>query len=213
MPAPYDRATLAAAIAADIYTNIAGDIDGDTLAARLLDIIDSVFNLVDETPLTAGDALINLQVFVSSGTYTKTTGAKKAIIIATGAGGGRNVLNPGAAGGTAIDFLDLTGVTTATVTIGAGVSAGTGGTTSVGSHASATGGASGSGSTGGIGTIGDVLLRGGSAGTPNGADSIPGKGGSSFWGGAGAPGSGIDGAVSGGSVAGFAGIAVILEFG
>lgn len=210
MPAPYDRATLLAAIAAAFYTNISQDIDGDTLAARLADIVESTFNLAEETPLNAGNALLNLQTFVSNGTYTPTTNARKAIVICTAAGAGRVNAAAGSAGGTAIDFLDLTGISSIAVTVGTSASGGAGGSSSVGTYASATGGSNGSEAAGGIGTLGDILLRGGAAGSAAGGALA--TGGASFWGGAGAYGSGANGTTTG-SAAGGNGVVVILEFG
>lgn len=180
MSAPYDRATLEAAIVAAIYSNISNDIVGDVLQGVLLDIVDSVFNLVDEEPLSAGDAAIALQTFVSSGTYTPTSGARKALMIATGSGGGGGVNSGGSAtgrkggaggsGATAIKLVDLTGITSEAVTIAAAASvSANGGSSSIGSHVVAGGGSVGGsnasaagadGGAGGTATAGDILLAG-----------------------------------------------------
>ena len=101
--------------------------------------------------------LINVQLITASGTYTKTTGARRALVFATGGGGGGGGSGPGGtgggggAGGTAIAFSDLTGVSTVTCTIGAGgagnsgANGASGGATSFGSLAVATGGVGGQG--------------------------------------------------------------------
>lgn len=72
--------------------------------------------------------LRNIQVFNTSGTYTPTALAKKAMVIITGgggAGGGGSGFfysagSGGGAGATSIALVDLTGVVTVPVTIGAG---------------------------------------------------------------------------------------------
>lgn len=94
--------------------------------------------------LSAPGALLNVQVFTSSGTYTRTAGANRAVVIAVGGGGGGG----GNAG-----------------------TAGTGGTTSFGSHVTAVGGLGGAGGTissGGAGGTGGtgaaIAIRGASGG-------------------------------------------------
>lgn len=84
-----------------------------------------------QTPSAVAGTLLNVQVFTSSGTYTRTSGATRAVVIAVGGGGG----GAGALG-----------------------NGGSGGTTSFGSHVSAAGGggavnggAPGAGGTGGTG--------------------------------------------------------------
>jgi hypothetical protein len=75
-----------------------------------------------------GSGLKNCRVFLSSGTYTPTSGAKKALVFLTGgggAGGGGHGLfyaagSGGGSGATAIHLLDLTGVSSVQITIGAG---------------------------------------------------------------------------------------------
>jgi hypothetical protein len=93
--------------------------------------------------------LLNTQVFTSSGTYTRTSGATRAVVIAVGGGGGGR---------------------------GSGFNAngGTGGTTSFGSHVTAIGGSGGtldSGGAGGTGGSGATIAipgqGGGGAKTPN----------------------------------------------
>ena len=162
--------------------------------------------------------LIGLQVFTSSGTYTKTAGTNSILVYVTGAGGGGGSIGGGDpisessgggnAGGTAIKRI-TGGVTGITVTINAGgggyatayTVGGTGGTTSFGSYCSATGGAGGNTVNAGnkqwaagIGIGGDINLSGGLGNSASdwGYNTIvqdTGNGGSSFWGGAGIGGS------------------------
>jgi hypothetical protein len=77
-------------------------------------------------------ALKNVQVFTSSGTYTRTSGVTTAVVVAVGGGGG----GKGATGKTA------------------GGNGGNGGTTSFGSHVTALGGTGSTGTTGGAGGTG-----------------------------------------------------------
>ena len=132
------------------------------------------------------------QVFTSSGTWTKPTGCQLAYVMVIGgggAGGGGRVTGAsqcsvgggGGSGGVAVAFVDVTAISSVTVTVGAGgagVSGGTGGdggTSSFGAYASAGGGTgSGAGATAaqsvaagsaaGTATAGDIQ-GGGSPGT------------------------------------------------
>ena len=107
----------------------------------------------------AGGGLESVQAFTTAGThtYTKPSGINKIRVFITGGGGagggntnsgyGYQIGQGGAAGGTAIKFLDASSITTVTVTIGAGGAGQTGSsggsngsTSSFGSHCSATGG-------------------------------------------------------------------------
>jgi hypothetical protein len=126
-------------------------------------------------------ALKNVQVFTSSGTYTRTAGVTTAVVIAVGGGGGGKGSGDNAT---------------------AGGNGGNGGTTSFGSHVSAAGGsgstgtAGGAGGTGGTGAIiaipgqggGSFFAQGGGQG--GGRSSIattnPGNAGSRGGGGSGA---------------------------
>jgi hypothetical protein len=102
--------------------------------------------------------LLNVQVFTSSGTYTRTSGVTTAVVVAVGGGGGG----------------------------GGGTAGGTGGTTSFGSHVTAVGGSGagsgytnpGAGGTGGTGAT--IAIKGapGVQGTdPGGSDACGGSGG------------------------------------
>jgi|21_taG_2_1085346.scaffolds.fasta_scaffold04928_1 hypothetical protein len=71
--------------------------------------------------------LANRQVFTSSGTYTKTSGVTKIIVEVQGAGGGSGasewpymVGGPGGGGGYANKFIDVSSISSSTITIGAG---------------------------------------------------------------------------------------------
>ena len=129
--------------------------------------------LEDVTPnFVAGDdissleaGLQSMQVFTSTGTYTKPSGINriKVTVVGGGGGGGNNSSNSssgdiasgGGAGGAAIKIIDASSISTETVTIGAGGGGATsggaqgsaGGTSSFGSHCSATGGTGGKGGT------------------------------------------------------------------
>ena len=155
-------------------------------------------------------SLTNLRVFLASGNYVPTPGAKNMLVFATGGGGAGGsaiagstdtIGGGGNAGGTALFFGP---VSSQPITIGAGgapnptfsplAAGGTGGTTSLGALAVATGGSGGligassislgaGGQTPGVGTVGSVLMAGGVGSSANGFDG--GSGGSSFWSGGG----------------------------
>lgn len=160
---------------------------------------------------TAGGGLTSMQVFTSSGTYTRPSGISKAKVFVTGGGGGGGGGSPshnhgggGGAGGTAIKWITSGLGSTETITIGSGGSAGGGNTdgsagqaSSFGSHATGNGGSGGKkgqgnpAASGGTATGGDVNIQGGTGhpagggGTSN-DETSPGVGGASFWGGGGA---------------------------
>ena len=148
---------------------------------------------VSQAPASGG-SLLRQVVFTASGTWTKGSGTKYILVEGVGGGGGGDSVGfnasggGGGAGGYFRKFIDVTSITTETVTIGAGGSAETtGGTTSFGSHCSATGGlgsTSLAGGAGGTATGGDVNINGG-GGSAMGQINCSGQGGSSFFGGGG----------------------------
>ena len=155
----------------------------------------------------AGGGLQSIQVFTSSGTYTKPAGINTIKVICTGGGGGggncpNSYINQqgsgGGGGGTAIEILDASSITSETVTIGAGGGSQTAGSTSsFGSLLSASGGSAGKqagGLTapaavgGGSGIGGTYNLRGGSGDGGNEfgpSEQRGGSGGDTFFGGGG----------------------------
>ena len=151
-----------------------------------------------------GAASSTVQVFTSSGTWTKPADCKKVKVTVTGGGGGGGGSltthggGGGGAGGTAVELIDVSSLSSVSVTVGAGGSAGayngsggTGGTSSFGAYCSATGGTGGAaagndrssrGGDGGIGSGGNLNLHGngGGAGGEYGV-KWSGAGGGSFW--------------------------------
>lgn len=151
-------------------------------------------------------APIAMQVFTASGTYTRTSGATKALVYCTGGGGGggggdnSQPAAGGGAGATAIRYITSSLGSTETVTVGTGgaggttlVTGGTGNTSSFGTWCSATGGVGGAynsgGPNGGTAANGTLNISGGAGGAvPAGGSTTGGQGGASFWGGGGAGG-------------------------
>ena len=156
------------------------------------------------TDIEAGGGLQSQQVFTASGTWTKPAGITKIKVYATGGGGsgssvyygGDHAGGGGGGGGTGITIVDVTNITSVTVTIGVGatVAGSAGSATSFGTHASGGGGSGAwnednngslSGGKGGTGG-GDLGLRGNGGGTGQHNASIAGsQGGGSYWGGGG----------------------------
>lgn len=192
-------------------------------------------------PAWAASGLLAIQTFTSSGTYTKTTGARAgfAIITGGGAGGGGSATSTqggggGGAAGTAITYISA--LANGAVTVGTGGAGGAGenngsaGNNSVFAGITANGGSpgarAGAGGTGGNGqaTSGGatVSVRGGygrSGGT--GTDGMGGIAGGSFFGGgtallSGPYGAGGDGGAASGigtsGLPGSDGVVVIFEF-
>ena len=199
-----------------------------------------------DEPSTVG-GLIGVQTFTSSGTYTKSAGVTKVRVQVVGGGGGGTssdggaMASAGSAGGYSEKFINVTAISSETVTIGTGGAAGSsnsagssGGTSSFGSHCSATGGGGGGYNAGsgtpGAGSGGDINASGGYG--DNAGGSIGGTGGASYFGGGGkggyysssstsvagtAYGSGGGGGVgyspSTAGAAGAAGIVIVYEYG
>ena len=136
--------------------------------------------------LSGTGGLVSMQSFTgslavgTSYTWTKPAGVTKVRVYVVGGGGGSqniaaNVLATGGAGGLSIAIIDVSSISSATVTIGnggggsstGGVRGGTGGTSSFGSYATSTGGEGGistsapyDGGRGGVGTtsVGGAVL-------------------------------------------------------
>jgi len=158
-------------------------------------------------PIGTG-GLKSIQVFTSSGTWTKPAGITTIKVYVTGGGGGGGSHNSddaqggGGAGGTSIKIIDVSSVSTVAVTIGGGGTAtsgndpdggSSGGTSSFGSYCTGVGGVHvptwGKGGRGGTSTGGDINLFGSDGHTGNidgqSNEESGGNGGDSYWGGAG----------------------------
>lgn len=153
-----------------------------------------------------------LQTFTANGTWTKPLGVThiRVRVVGGGGGGGGNYGGGGGGGGYSEKIIDVSGVSSVAVTVGAaGGSEASGGTSSFGTHCSATGGGGGSnagnGGTSGVGTDGDINVRGG-AGDRGFGTSIPGgyagRGGDSVLGGGGGGNNGTGGEGAGGNYGG-----------
>ena len=186
---------------------------------------------------SASAAPASVQVFTSSGTWTKPAGVTAVMVELCGGGGQGGTANGidngsagGGGGGYSRELLDVSGYSSQTVTIGAG-GGGAGGTTSFGSLLSATGGTAGSGKNGGhggAGTGGDLNCTGNGGGASDNANSTQqGHGGGSYFGGGaqadtnghapvagtsfGGGGSGASSDTDAGGV-GFAGVVIVTEY-
>jgi hypothetical protein len=162
---------------------------------------------------TVVDSFRSVQVFTSSGTYTRPTGLVRAKITVVGGGGGGSNSNPGTGGGgggAAIKLIESATIgSSQIVTIGSGgTAASSGGTSSIGALLSATGGSAGTSTTvggeGGVGSSGNLNISGGGATVGNSGTSIGGNGGSSILGGGakGGGAAGANGGIYGGGAAG-----------
>lgn len=169
--------------------------------------LDGTLN-ADDAIITNGVGLVSIQTFTTAGshTWTKPAGVRRIRVFVTGGGGGGGAHNSddaqggGGAGGTAIKIIDVTSISSVSVTVGGGGNGGSGntnsggsagGTSSFGTHCSATGGANPAtwaiGGVPGQGTGGDLNLIGGGGICGNidggGNEESGGTGGSSYWGG------------------------------
>lgn len=144
--------------------------------------------------------LLSISTYTTGGSYTwtKPTGCNKIIVrVVGGGGGGSGYCESGGAGGFSEKTIDVSAVSTVTVTVGSGgplraYSNGyPGGTSSFGAYCSATGGYGSStnyshtGGIGGVGSSGDINLYGGmgSGHANGGSHRQDSRGGESFWGG------------------------------
>jgi hypothetical protein len=178
----------------------AGDIAANSLATLIYDGLNYrvAYSAVVQS-------LPKATIIESTTIWAPSSGARRALIFATGGGGsgGGGIFGFNAGGGgpgaTAISLLALSGISNVTVTIGQGGAAQTaaaagnnGGTTSFGTFLIAPGGAGGEfGGNSGLGPgetlpggTGMFVLRG-APGNPRTGGNQTGNGGSSFWGGGG----------------------------
>ena len=202
-----------------LETNTGADITsaaGDRF--RLDQDSDGTTWLLTQLGAAAGSGgLASLQVFTSSGTYTKPVGLKYARVRLVGGGGGGSGWSytsangsGGGGGGYAEKLIAAVSIgATETITVGGGGAGGAkasgngggGGTTSFGALLSATGGGGGMrasrGGVGGVGSGGDINSKGGGGGGYSSTTANAGWGGDSVLGGGGYAKSGSPGIAGG----------------
>jgi hypothetical protein len=164
-------------------------------------------DITDERTVgTGGGGLRSVQVFTADDTWNKPAGITRVVIEVCGGGGGGGGAaasesgSGGAGGGYSKKLVDVSAISSETVTVGTGGAGGAagnnngsaGGTSSLGAHASATGGGGGTstggfdpGGAGGSGSSGDINLDGSAGGHSDGGAAVVGVGGNSFLGGGG----------------------------
>ena len=167
-------------------TIYAADFDAEFTALET-----AISTKADSTGVTDASGLFSVQVFTSSGTWTKPSGIKKVNIFVVGGGGGGGGAHTahggacGGGGGTSIKYtLDVSSISSSTITIGAAGSAGgapgAGGTGGASSWADGTNTYTGNGGDGGDSAAGSVT--GGSGGTASGGTlNVTGQAGVGAW--------------------------------
>lgn len=140
------------------------------------------FAVASGVSTTGFGGLASVQYFTSSGTWTKPTGVTKVMVEVLGAGGGGSrhdsnaaLVNAGGAGGYAKKLLDVSSVTSSTITIGTGgTGAATQGVGSAGGASSWADGVNtnvvGNGGEGGTNASYPTLGTSGAGGTATGGD-------------------------------------------
>jgi len=177
-------------------TIYAADFDAEFTALET-----AISSKADSTGVTDVSGLFSVQIFTSSGTWTKPSGIKKVIVEVQGAGSsgtdGQSSSTracEGGAGGYVKKLIDVSSISSATVTIGSGGAGVSGYPSNAGGDSiwsdgtnTLTGGGAGAagtgdyyGGAGGTATGGDLNIvgqHGGGAGPRQGADSMLGLGG------------------------------------
>ena len=223
-------------------------LDGVTTTPTELNYVSGVTSAIQTQIDSISAGFSSMQVFTTSGTWTKPAGVTKIKVTGVGGGGSggggqtstTSAAGGGGAGGYFVKVIDVSAISSETVTIGSGgaaplvdVAGNSGTATSFGAHASGNGGSggvqAGSGGAGGAGgttTGGDYGITGARGGGGSGdTKKIPGGGGASPFGGQGEPhyggaspdasgyGSGGSGGYGGyGGGAGAGGIIIVEEF-